>query len=429
MKTFKYLFALFLIILSIGIFAACNNKKNIQNVHPISNNYYSNSSHYVDGQDYQYMYFTQGEPLQMAESKTGYYFLSGEYIYYADKKNMKPVILCNKPNCLHDRETDPTKVDNCNAFVCGVNFLAYYDGNLYATCKASGKQSDENELIKISLDGTKRTAVLKFDSEPNSLAIHRGKVYYTETVFDKNQKAIYGVKEFDLKNIIAKPHDIYTGTLQKGDIQDLECYDNNLYFTEFGDNGKITTTRVMRYDILSGKISRMFTNDDAINTSAPIIYDNKLYYQLIKNNIDGSIKEMHCFTCDLDGRNAKETFNVNNENCHFLSDEHYLYVNSISFPLNETNRKNQVINIVDKNGKIVDSIKTSSFIYPKVVCGGDDYLFIRTMTEDKFEIFYADKKQFGSGKITLKPFFQIDRKRMTPNVEVKTGEDNYGANN
>ncbi len=43
--------------------------------------------------------------------------LVGYYLYYVDKETMEYTPLCNKPNCLHQKETDPMKVTNCNAMV------------------------------------------------------------------------------------------------------------------------------------------------------------------------------------------------------------------------------------------------------------------------------------------------------------------------
>ena len=46
------------------------------------------------------------EPHPIVEVENGYYMLVGYYLYYVDKETMEYTPLCNKPNCLHQEETD-----------------------------------------------------------------------------------------------------------------------------------------------------------------------------------------------------------------------------------------------------------------------------------------------------------------------------------
>lgn len=381
---------------------------------------------YIEGQDFQYMYFRQGTTPIMAETEKGYYFFSGYYLYYADKQAMKPVILCNKPNCLHDEETDPKKVYSCNAFFSNgaTPFIACYGGSIYLLSSVLGKGGQETELLRVSYDGTKRKSILKFDVKPTFLAIHRGKLYYEETAYDKNQKSIYSIKVFDINKLNAKPEDIYTGSLEGGHIQDLMCYGNSLYFLEFAHNKKSFTSIQMRYDILTGKTGRLFTDvdsDDLVLASCPSIYNGKIYYSVSKYNADGTVQTKNSFVCDLDGNNKKETFNIDKDSV-FLADRQYLYSNDIIWSADAKPKEQQKLRVLDGNGQVIDSIHTGSINdNSSVLCGGDQHLFIISGTENKFQIFYADKKQVGSGKIELKPFFEIDRDRMTP--AIVTGND------
>jgi hypothetical protein len=408
LKKFNFHSIIFFLFTTVFILVGCGNKKITEDS-------------YVSGQDYQYMYFTQGYNSHMVEVKDGYYFFSGSYLYYADKKAMKPVIMCNKPNCLHNMETDPTKVINCNAYVDGIigadgnQFLAYYDGQLYTTSKISTKEKRESELIRLSADGTKRKSILKFSSEPISLAIHRGKIYYAQTAYDKNQKANYKISEFDLKKLNAKPQDIYIGNLEGGTIQDLLAYGNNLYFMESADNGKTSITRTIMYDILSKKTNKLFTTEDKDGGIFQTIYDNKLWYFKRTLNSDYSLREAKLYESDLKGENQKESFKIDYF-CNALSDSRYLYLKDVFFERGRTEEKRS-FDILDNSGKVIDSISIASLSdNHKVICGGDDHLFIENYTEDLYQIFYLDKKQFGSGKLEMKPFFEIERKRMNPQV-------------
>ncbi|RCX18245.1 hypothetical protein DFR58_1053 [Anaerobacterium chartisolvens] len=405
MKSFKNSLIIAYLIICVALLPGCAGKNITGNT-------------YIEGQDFQYMYFTQGRVPMMAESESGYYFFSGFYLYYADKKTMKPVILCNKPNCLHDAETDPQKVYNCNAFFRMVSpFLAYYDGSLYVTSTIFGKGREDYELVKLSQDGTSRKSVLTFDSQPGSLAIHRGKVYYVQNVYDKSLQSYYKISEFDLKKFGAKPRDIYAGKLEGGHIQDLKCYGDSLYFTEYAHTEKMITTRAMRYDIITGKTARLFTDNDMEIVLDPEIYDNKLYYTM-EILEDGVVKEGDTFVSDLKGENSRKSFSIDKDSI-ILADRKYLYANDNRFSLDAKPRDQQALRILDRDGKSVGSIKTGHIDkHFSVICGGDSHLFITTYTEDKFQIFYADKSEFGTGEIELKPFFEIEQEHARPGIEI-----------
>lgn len=410
MNHIKNKLVIMLLVLSVIIVSGCDSKQYTENT-------------YIKGQDFQYMYFRQGSSPVMAEAENGYYFLSGCYLYYADKKTMKPVILCNKPNCLHDNETNDEKVINCNAFFYNYasSFISYYDGNIYVISGKVGK-IEEYELIKISSDGTKRETILEFDVKPMSVAIHRGKLYYEQTAYDKSQNSVYSIKEFNLNKFNVKPKTIYSGSLEGGHIQDLMCYGNNLYFLEFAHNKKSFTNIDMRYDILTGKTSRLYTDidsDDPEFASYPSIHNGKIYYSTSKCNIDGTAKTKNSFICNLDGSNKKEIFNIDKDSV-FLSDLKYLYTNDLRWSADAKTKEQQKLRILDENGKVINSIKTGYINdYSEIICGGDSHLFVITGTEDKFQILYADKKQFTlTGRIELKPFFEIDKNHMTPAVTI-----------
>lgn len=403
MKHLKFIIII-LILFSISIctLIGCKNKELTQN-------------YYINGKDYQYMYFTQGFTSNIAESKNGYYFLSGQYLYYADKKTMKPVILCNKPNCLHDKETDPTKITNCDAFVGTLQeqFLAYYDGSLYTLSTIYKEKPIKYELIKLSEDGTNRKSILQFDSLPSSIVIHRGKVYYSIVNYDKNQKSNCKMYEFNLDKVNSKSNEIYVCKLDNGNVQDLYCYGNSLFFREYSNSKPID--RCIRYDLITKKINRLFTTDD--NSSAVYaVFKNKIYYSLATQDSSGNINEGNYYVCDLDGKNSKEAFGTNYIDT-VLSDQHSLYIYDQAYCKNPRNKEEQSLSIIDTNGKIINSTKTGTLgKNTTIICGGDSHLFISTFSDNKYKIFYADKKQFTSGNIELKPFFEIDQNLLTKSI-------------
>ena len=70
---------------------------------------YESSDDYIEGQDAQYMYMMTDRDRYITASEEGYYFVNGIYLYFCSYDTMKPIVLCNKAECLHDKELDETK--------------------------------------------------------------------------------------------------------------------------------------------------------------------------------------------------------------------------------------------------------------------------------------------------------------------------------
>ena len=150
--------------------------------------------------EYKYMY-SEGNYIQRLTASTeGYYFVNGFYLYYCDYETMEPVVLCNKPNCLHDKELDETKKTNCNAFLITEDDLLLTTYNNYLYCYVGLdflKAEWEPELIRISLDGSERKTVSVLEPNITSMALHNEKLYYATTVIsDDKEEAEKGIFKY-----------------------------------------------------------------------------------------------------------------------------------------------------------------------------------------------------------------------------------------
>jgi hypothetical protein len=110
---------------------------------------------------------------------TGQYIWKDNFIYYysSDTDTMTP--LCNKPNCLHDMETDKDRLGDCNAYakVDPVSYIQYYDGYIYYV---SGEALFQDSLYRVKKDGSKRDKIFTTDDgiAIDNWLIHRGNFYY-----------------------------------------------------------------------------------------------------------------------------------------------------------------------------------------------------------------------------------------------------------
>ena len=85
---------------------------------------------------------------------TGSYFMLNDngtsWLLYADRDSDTFMKLCGRPDCNHSDE-------NCNAFFKSAYNICYYDGFLYTF-------DDNDDIIRINLDGTERVSVYNIES-------------------------------------------------------------------------------------------------------------------------------------------------------------------------------------------------------------------------------------------------------------------------
>ena len=105
--------------------------------------------------DCQYYNYFAGA-YYLAEGEDGYYYEENGFLRFIDKNSMESVVLCNKPECLHDQMNTNIveELSNCNAYVGAIydRCLHYYKGNLYALVKnyGSSQSSFARSLVCIS---------------------------------------------------------------------------------------------------------------------------------------------------------------------------------------------------------------------------------------------------------------------------------------
>lgn len=372
-----------------------------------------NENRYIEGQDSQF-YYNNANAQSMAESEKGYYFLSGDYLYYADKIDMTPVIVCNKPNCLHNEETDPTKILYCNAFFEGAKSLFYYKGSLYIFVTRTAT-TNKSELMKVSPDGTRRKTLFKVDGTITAAALHRGTVYYASQVWEADGQSIVRVKAARLNG---KSKEIYKDTFVSGNVSDIVCYGNYVYIDTFDltENGNLEKT--MKYNIVTGETKVLFDNPVLVSTGIPSFINDKMYYRKTKLKFpDMSLENQEGFIADIDGNNIKSSFDpgfpvgVN-------SDGQYLYAHDVEWSSFSKPAEEQRLTLYTIAGKVVDSIPTGSFgSIQSIIPGGKEHMFLQQLDNNFFTIYYAEKSQISTGKMQWKLLFKIEQGKMRPTVK------------
>ncbi|MNO45928.1 hypothetical protein D3C76_362070 [compost metagenome] len=364
------------------------------------------SNEYNPDTDYQYFYHEQSVGIRTGASKDGYYFLNNNYIYYMDKKSMKPVLLDNRPDsdCLRKEGTNP--IENCNAYVAQYagdkDFLNYYNGKLYtiasSTVTEKDKQVDRAELIELSKDGTKRRKILTFEFIPQAIAIHRGVVYYSSMDYAANSDRKYQIKQLHLDQRSAKPEVIYEGTQDNGYIVDIIPYGKNVYILEMGTN----LYHVLRYDIQDQTFTPLFDDDDNSNELIGGITNQKLIFtKFYGNPLDE--RSWSFYEANLEGEHVR-TLPIKRD---FLSqvyaDNQFVYARTAWYYLTpelaEGKSDPNQMNVYDLNYELIDSFDVSFLPMNHTIFVGDDnYMFVHYAEDGKELIAVLDKSQIGAGK-------------------------------
>lgn len=151
-------------------------------------------------EDYQSTYKTGVTFWRHCQSDgQGQYFNHNGFLYYHNEKTGTFAPVCQKVNCLHDREPDQEKRRECNACLSDqlvydkngdVIFndceqIQYYDGYIYY---AVG-----NCMYRVKKDGSKKDCVLKRPDrkEIESFLLHRGYLYYQIDCTTEDKKGTY----------------------------------------------------------------------------------------------------------------------------------------------------------------------------------------------------------------------------------------------
>ena len=410
-----------LLILTLSLMIGCNDNKNLGN-------------EYIEGKDAQYMFMGSQDKNYIAMAENGYYFLNGIYIYYCDFDTMQSVVLCNKPNCLHDKELDETKKYNCNGFVLSVDlceFLTVYDGYLYCYIsedfvKATDPSKSIPELIKISLDGSERSTICTLEKSIRTMTLHRGKLYYVvENIIDEDNGIVnVTLKELDIFNKNTEPKEIVSLEGISANINNVIPKGNNIIYTKAyldKDYNTIYSSEVYNLENKSiNCIGKDVTEDDLGITS---ISDNNIIFIPRKIENGEVVLDDNIYSYNLDTNKSEILFKREFEDIIFYSDDKYIYSDNIlqkfkSESSTETFRR--ILNIYDKEGDKVDCIDVSELSddFAYFLSGDDKYMVIKAENEEGAYIKYIDKSKIGTGNAKLETLFELESKYLDTGVRM-----------
>lgn len=374
---------------------------------------------YIEGKDFQYMYEDRENFFIMqAKGEHGYYFLIRNYLYYIDNETKKTIPLCNRTDCIHDKEQNQDKKKECHAYYenhrGATQQIQYYDGNLYTIL--TGETIGTNYLYKIAPDGSSRTLIKTWENTTiMQWCLHRGYVYFITQAYSissEGEGEVIGssallrqsVEDSSKKSEIVYelPQNLYNANLHWP-----KAYGNHIYFSLLAytqESDKITDEnwfensfcRVVQYDIRTKEVTYI-NIDEASYVSKISFYKDKLLfageYPKEKNVEKESGKQW--YIADLDGSNQEKFIEADSKYSAYNWDGKYLYEDNYWRVFDKENEE-QRYKIYDENMHLVDTARLPIDGKAELVLGDSNYQWILFGDEERMEITYVDKSKIGT---------------------------------
>lgn len=307
-------------------------------------------------------FINNGDSSSIAELDGAYYVIGGNacsYLCRLDPDTGRSVVVCNKPDCLHDRETDGRKVRGCNGFIQNTNYtLARHGDRLYAYVGAltGGPTDEKNRIVEIMPDGTGQRTVLELDRFVTSWAVHRGYLYVAVTDFVTPGRTyapedLTAVYRYRLQDPLHTAETVYEVRGVYTQIQDLQLSGEDLYFSEIRviDESTLDTqrrilgvnTRKLESRVVCENSAGNFALlPDGLATSVPLE--------------DGSYRLV---LLDRTGNTRLTWEHPAQASLNLFADAQYLYVdNQRETFLDESGSIRRTLTVMDLNGKVLNQI-------------------------------------------------------------------------
>lgn len=208
---------------------------------------------YIPNSDYQYMQ-VGSVAATVQQTEDGCYVFCNGYLYFIEEGTDLLLPLCNKADCLHDKEEkiplthitleEQERLDKCNACVDAMESddatICYSDGYLYCLnpgVRIEGIGDNNSVLFRCAPDGSQKELIHHWSDEIRIIdwCIHRGVLYYVEQKFmsvEDDVKRICSLYAIPINDLNRKPDVIFETdeTLTVITLCGLTCYGNYLYF-------------------------------------------------------------------------------------------------------------------------------------------------------------------------------------------------------
>lgn len=347
--------------------------------------------------DFQYIYNNMNTmPAPITMSPSGYYVILYDFLYYVDKESMKGIVLCDKPNCMHNDRDECMAYFHVNSYTTESNILQYYKDNLYIMENVFHNNEYYGEVLhKLSPEGASRKDVLTIKGNVCQWLIHRGYLYYITSDMEMNENGVpvynsFVIYRLSMDNLGGRADVVFDSGDEYKDIS---------YFRSFSAYRDFLYINIVKYEASTDYSYTLILNlsDSSVHNlndyfTSPYIqsfYEDKI----IVSDTDKT-DNLITYMCDLSGDNKEEVAQFKNKN--IICDGKYFYnLDNLS----SANIKR--IEVFDKEYKVIDSFELpftdkNKPIYSLLPQDEKAFIFWEQSNTDLGQIGYIDKTKIGT---------------------------------
>lgn len=368
---------------------------------------------YHAGTDYQYFQVTGSKPYsKVQETETGCVFFHNEFVYTYNRESGSIEPICNKVNCLHDKETDPGKQKECNAHVDDLQngyariAIMYYNQAVYTCYDTSDMSKGRHncKVCRIAEDGSSKDII--YDAcDMEYPILHRGYIYFYSPGYQVADGEIVSQFPFMRLNVEEKnPKPELVSPSDEGAVTfngNLRAVGNYVFFG-FANDEKGTV--LYSYHIEDGTIQEI-----QYLHSMPAIMNDKIYQIEWDPDFEDDFHKTDVIRMDYDGKNIEVLLSGVEQGKMIYDDGKYIYLSSgwLTHPWSEedeeTVRKKMEARhywVYNKEMNLVDDFSLPSTdqttIGPPV--GGEKYQYLVFDDEETGEwgLYIWDKSEIGT---------------------------------
>ena len=345
---------------------------------------------YHMGTDYQYN-FTSAYG-HMCESEDSYYCLqSNGYLYMKDKKTGETAIMCNKPDCLHDKEEDYSRQMECNAYFPICNSISYSQGKMYVHSLVSGEKLGEDYCVIYELDttGSTRKEIFRSKQHLGTMIAHRGYLYMTFSDFfylleseykdhpELNEGCKCEVVRIPLDNPSQEPEIIWKETERPCQINAMFAYGNRVYMT-------VTSEKVPGFQVYNIQNKSVHVPEISIyGFSIPVVGNH------LVGATDGLPPDKKVYQTDMDG-NVEKELDLPSMGTMFCNGTYLVSDNDMGISIGQAEPKDRAIRIYDMEYQFIREIILGEDAVTPIGINEQYYFYQKRGEDDGYDIWAVD---------------------------------------
>ena len=365
---------------------------------------------YIMGTDQQY-YFNQYYGT-MCESEDSYYWLgttSGWHLCMKDKKTGETTIMCNKPDCLHEKEQDSNRKMECNAYFPGCAGMSYYQGKLYIHAmihKGIDPNDDYEAIYEVDTAGSTRKEIYRSKQSISTLMTHRGYLYisfsdfydFLGTDYKENPEKFEGCKcnviRIPLSNPSKEPETIWEETEKPCQINAMFAYGNRVYLC-------VISEEVPGFQVYNIQDKSIYVPEISIHGT---------FIAVANGHLVGGTNELppnkKVYQTDMDG-NVEKELDLPPMGVMVCNGKYLISDNDLEIGTGDIKPEDRAIKIYDMDYRLIREVKLGEDVLFEIGLNEQYYFYLNSDGGEGYDIWAVDLSRLDEEDLQGELFLPI----------------------